>query len=116
VLLLPFYRIFVWIIIIQALIAIKLFTISGKLFSTWNEKKRIAVLLVKKNSGEFRPETFKLFMQTPCPRLVVKVVLADLEQKKQYHALLQYKPPLIKSMIENLKPVKTTIYIHKKLS
>jgi hypothetical protein len=55
-------------------------------------------------------------MRAPCPRLVVKAALADLGQKKQYHNLLKYKQPLIKSMIENLKPVKTTIYINEELS
>jgi hypothetical protein len=113
VLLLPFYRLFIWIIIIRAIVAIKLFTISGKLFSTWNEKKRMSALLIKKNSREFRHDTFQVFMQAPCSCLVVKAALADLGQKNQYHNLLKYKQPLISSMIENMKPVKTSIYINE---
>jgi hypothetical protein len=113
VLLLPFYRISVLIIIIQALLAIQLFIIAGKLFSTWNEKKRMLALLVKKNTGVFRPDTFQVFMQAPCSRLVVKATLADLGQKKQYHNLLKYKQPFIKSIVENMTPVKTTIYINE---
>lgn len=113
VLLLPFYRIFIWILIVQALAAIKLFMISGRLFSTLPEKKRMLALLVKKNSKGLRPDTFQMYMKAPCSRLVVRAALADLKQKKHYHELLRYKPSFIESIKEGMAPVKTTIYINE---
>ena len=57
---------------------------SVKLFSSWNDKKVKCEILYKKNINEFRPDTFKVFMQAPCGRLVTKVVLKDLNQKEKY--------------------------------
>lgn len=68
---------------------------SVKLFSSWNDKKVKCEILYKKNINEFRPDTFKVFMQAPCGRLVTKVVLKDLNQKEKYKELLIYKEPFL---------------------
>ena len=113
VLLLPFYRLFIWIFVIQGLAAIALFMLAGRLFSTFTEKKRMVALLVKRNRGELRPETFQLYMEAPCSRLVVKTALADLKQQNRYHELLKYKRSFIAVLREGMTPVKTTIYINE---
>ena len=86
---------------------------SVKLFSSWNDKKVKCEILYKKNINEFRPDTFKVFMQAPCGRLVTKVVLKDLNQKEKYKELLIYKEPFLTSIKNNLKPTKTSIYINE---
>ena len=74
---------------------------SVKLFSSWNDKKVKCEILYKKNINEFRPDTFKVFMQAPCGRLVTKVVLKDLNQKEKYKELLIYKEPFLTSIKNN---------------
>lgn len=86
---------------------------SVKLFSSWNDKKVKCEILYKKNINEFRPDTFKVFMQAPCGRLVTKVVLKDLNQKEKYKELLIYKEPFLTSIKNNFKPTKTSIYINE---
>lgn len=86
---------------------------SVKLFSSWNDKKVKCEILYKKNTNEFRPDTFKVFMQAPCGRLVTKVVLKDLNQKEKYKELLIYKEPFLTSIKNNFKPTKTSIYINE---
>lgn len=86
---------------------------SVKLFSSWNDKKEKCEILYKKNINEFRPDTFKVFMQAPCGRLVTKVVLKDLNQKEKYKELLIYKEPFLTSIKNNFKPTKTSIYINE---
>ena len=70
-------------------------------------------ITIKKNKDEFRPETFKIFMQAPCGRLVTKSVLQDLNQKDKYKELLIYKEPFFVSVKNNFKPTKTSIYINE---
>lgn len=86
---------------------------SVKLFSSWNDKKVKCEILYKKNINEFRPDTFKVFMQAPCGRLVTKVVLKDLNQKEKYKELLIYKESFLTSIKNNFKPTKTSIYINE---
>ena len=52
-----------------------------------------------KNKNEFRPETFKAFMQMPCGRLLTKAVLKDLGKKSEYKNLIKYKTPFLKLII-----------------
>jgi len=112
-LLLPFYLISKWILIAQGIVAIKLFFISGKLFSTWPAKKREIDLLVKRNQNEFRPDTFEVYMQAPCGRLVVHEVLRDLNKQKEYKTLLKLQKPILERLRNNCTPTKTVIYINE---
>lgn len=109
----PFYRIRWWIFIIQAIAAIKLFTVAGKLFSTWEEKKRKIEILIQRNRDGFRPDTFGVFMQAPCGRLMVRQALKDLGMPGEYKGLLKLRKPLRERLRMNCMPVKTVIYIHK---
>jgi len=109
----PFYMISKWTLILQAIAAVKLFIISGKLFSTWEYKKREIDFLTKKNQRELRPDSFDVFMQAPCGRLVVRQVLRDLNRQNEYKSLKKLQKPLWQQLQDNCLPDKTVIYINK---
>lgn len=69
-----------------------------------------------KNQGGFREESFVLFMQAPCGRLLVRTVLKDLGVPERYKELKKYKKSFFSSVKESCKPVKTTVYINKDFS
>lgn len=86
---------------------------SIRLFSTWNDKKIKYKILINKNKETFRSESFKIFMEAPCGRLLTKAVLKDLGLQARYKELKVYQKPFISSMKENCKTKKTVIYINK---
>ena len=109
----PFYKISIWILIPQGII-ILFFLITGcNLFSTWDDKKTKIAILLGKNKDEFRQDTFEVFMQAPCGRLVVKTVLADLGKSHEYRNLLKYKKPFFESIKDNCTPSEAIIYINE---
>ena len=111
----PFYLFSKWTLVLQGIIAICFFSTAGKLFSTWDFKKREIALLVNRNRNEFRPETFEIFMQAPCGRLVVRQALQDLNMQREYKPLLKLKKPLLENWRENCTPSKTVIYINEEV-
>lgn len=113
VLLLPFYKINKYIFIAQAVIALYLFITARNLFATWHDKKVKIDILLGKNRDEFRPDTFEVFMQYPCSRLLVRHVLSKLGKSNEYKNLLKFKRPLIENIIEGYKPVKTVVFINE---
>jgi hypothetical protein len=111
----PFYKISKWTLVIQAIAAIKLFMVAGKLFSAWKDKKLKIEILKKKNQDEFRPDTFGVFMQAPCGRLIVRQVLMDLHKHREYKSLLKLQKPLLERLRNNCMPVKTVVYTDEAL-
>jgi hypothetical protein len=111
--LVPLHKVSKIFFIPQVIISIIFFYNSIKLFSSWNDKLIKCEILYKKNKDEFRPESFKIFMEAPCGRLITKSVLRDLNKKDKYKELLIYKEPLITSIKNNFKPAKTSIYINE---
>ena len=109
----PFYHISKWALVVQSIVSLKLFMISGRLFLTWNNKKREIDLLVKRNINEFRPDTFEVFMQAPCGRLVVYEALKELNMQRDYKTLLKLQKPLLERLRNNCRPTKTVIYINE---
>ena len=109
----PLYLITKWTLVVQGIVAIKLFLIAGKLFSTWDVKKREIDLLVKRNKNEFRPDTFEVFMQAPCGRLVVREALRELNTQGEYKTLLKLQKPLLERLKNNCTPSKTVIFINE---
>jgi membrane protein CcdC involved in cytochrome C biogenesis len=109
----PFYRMSKWTLVVQAIIAVKLFMIAGKLFSAWEEKVKKIDMLAKRNRDEFRPDTFAVFMQAPCGRLIVRQVLRDLHKQDEYKSLIKLQKPLLERLRTNCAPAKTVIYINK---
>ena len=79
-----------------------------------------------KNKDSFRPDSFKVFMQAPCGRLLVKAVLKDLSllQKdsnllqndsdflQKYKELLQYKPALSTYIKKSCTREETKVYFY----
>ncbi|MDR0321624.1 MAG: hypothetical protein LBI28_08980 [Treponema sp.] len=116
ILVLPFYTITKWTLVVQGIIAIKLFTIAGKLFSAWEDKKEKIDILIKRNQDEFRPDTFDVFMQAPCGRLIVHYVLRNLNKQEEYKSLLKLRKPLLERMRNNCIPAKTIIHINKEIA
>lgn len=111
----PLFKITVFLIIPQMIVAIILFQNSFRLFSTWDDKKRKYAVLLAKNRKSFSAETFKTFMKAPCGRILVKAVLNDIGLKHKYKELLIYKEPLLVSIRNNFIPIETKIYINKDL-
>jgi hypothetical protein len=109
----PFYRISRWTLVVQAIAAVKLFTIAGKMFLAWEDKKIKMEILRKKNLDEFRPDTFGVFMQAPCGRLIARQVLRDLHKRDEYKSLLKLRKPLAERLRGNCMPVKTVVYINE---
>jgi len=113
--LLPFYKISVYILFIQAIVAIKIWHIAGKLFSAYEDKKRKREILLNRNRDVFRPDTFDVFMQAPCGRLLVRSVLSELGKSGEYKDLLKRKKPFFVLLKENCVPAKTVIYINEEV-
>lgn len=107
----PLYRISVVILLLQISSSLLLFYSSAKLFSTWKDKKIKYTVLLAKNKNGFKPESFKIFMQAPCGRLLTKAVLADLGLKNKYKELLAYKEPFFDSVKKGFKSTRTRIYM-----
>ena len=107
----PFYKISKWILIAQGIIALFLFVTGCNLLSAWDDKKIKTAILLGKNKDEFRPDTFEVFMQAPCGRLVVCEALRDLNMQEQYKTLLKLQKPLLERMRNNCMPSKTVIFI-----
>ena len=86
---------------------------SVKLFVSWKDKKRKYAVLLAKNQKEFREDSFIMFMQAPCGRLLVKAVLSDLNIPQKYKDLEKYKKTFFQSVKEGCAPQKTEVYINK---
>lgn len=63
--------------------------------STYDEKRRIYSVLLKRNAQAVRLDTFRDFMSVPCHRLVVRMVLHRLNCDSEYETVkrLFYVPP-----------------------
>jgi len=97
------------------IIAIKIWHVAAKLFSTYEDKKRKREILINRNRDNFRPETFDVYMQAPCGRLIVRSVLSELGKTSEYKNLLKRKKPFWALLKENCVPAKTIIYINEEV-
>jgi len=113
-LVLPFYLLSPWTLAIQGIVAIAFFVYSARLFSTWDHKRREIDLLIKRNQDGFRPETFDVFMQVPCGRLIVKCVLKELKIQNQYQSLLKLQKAMWQRIHNYFQTTKTVIFINDK--
>lgn len=110
----PLYRISWWLLIPQALGAILCLKGAYSIFSSWEDKKRKYRMLMERNRTELRPDTFTEFMQAPCGRLLIRVVLTDLGRNDAYPTLKRLtQKPLRKRLQEGCKPQKTIIYMNE---
>jgi hypothetical protein len=113
VLLLPFYKLTLWTLIGQVPVVLYLFKVSFDLFSTYEDKLKKINILILKNKKEFRADTFKVFMQAPCSRLIVKYTLNQINRKNEYKYLLEMKKSFVENVREGCTPVDAVIYINK---
>lgn len=110
---LPFWRISLWFIVPQAIIALTCFRNAIRILSTWNDKKRKYALLMQRNVNGIRPDTFTEYMQAPCGRVLVKIVLKDLGYSNRYTELKKLRRPLHQRI--SCKPAKTVVYINNEI-
>jgi hypothetical protein len=99
----------------QIPISLYFFKISSDLFSTYKDKLKKIDILIGKNKKEFRADTFKVFMQAPCSRLIVKYTLNQINRKNEYKHLLKMKKTFIENLRDGCKPVDTVIYINEEI-
>ncbi len=111
--LIPLFRISKWLIIPQLIVSLFCLKQAAHLFLTWKDKKIKYEILMGKNKNVFRPDSFKIFMQAPCGRLLTKAVLKDLGLSNKYKELLIYKEPLIISIKNGCIKQETKIYINE---
>ncbi len=109
----PLFKVSKPLIIPQVLIALLFIKQAAQLFSTWKDKKIKYEILIGKNKNGFRSDSFKIFMQAPCGRLLVKAVLKDLGLKQEYKNLLVYREPLSVSIKNGCISQETKIYINE---
>ena len=109
----PLYKISLWLLIPQGIGFLFCLKNAHKIFASWKSKKRKYAILMERNEKELRPDTFKDYIQAPCGRLLVKIVLKDLNQENRYKDLLTMKQPLIQNCKESCTPKITTVYINE---
>lgn len=100
-------------IIPQVIIAFLCLKQAVHLFSTWKDKKIKYEILIGKNKNGFRSDSFKIFMQAPCGRLLVKAVLKDLGLTARYSELLVYKESFSVSVKNGCVNQEAKIYINE---
>lgn len=109
----PLFKISKWLLVLQIVVSLFCLRQSYQLFSTWKDKQRKYEILMGKNKDFFRPDSFKIFMQAPCGRLLTKAVLKDLGIRENYKELLVYKIPFLDSVKQNCDKQETKIYINE---
>ncbi len=100
-------------IYVQILFSLVCLKSSISIFKTWKAKKRRYKKLIETNKDNFNPNSFEEYMKAPCGRLLVKLVLEDLNEKEQYKKLKIYKISwlkTLKSIFKSKKPAKTVVY------
>lgn len=107
--LIPLYRVGWWAVAVQSVAFIACERGSWKIFSSWKDKKRKYKVLMERNTPEFRPEVFREFMEAPCGRLLVKIVLNDLGRSGEYGTLRKLRPSLKEELKSACVRKKTTV-------
>lgn len=90
-LLLPTYRWHWAAAIPQVIVAIVCIKNAVRILRAWSSKMREYKLLMMRNMRQFNPSSFAKFMEAPCGRQLVKLVLRDLGRESEYKSLLKYK-------------------------
>lgn len=112
--LVPLYRISPWLAVLQAIPALACLANGLKVFRSWKDKGRKYRILMERNSETFRPDSFTEYMQAPCGRLLVRIVLKDLGKSDMYCSLLKLRKPVMDNLRTSCTPQKTTVYIDGK--
>ncbi|WP_246846309.1 hypothetical protein [Leptospira biflexa] len=75
------------------LCSLYIMSISINLASAYKSKVRSIYLLIRKNRNKIKLTSFKEYMQAPCGRQIVKIVLSK-TNKKEYYKLLKREYPM----------------------
>ena len=102
-----------WLALQIILVAVFL-TSSMRIFSTWEHKKRDYSLLIRKNQEGIRPTSFSDYMQAPCGRLLVILVLRDLGQQHMYKELKMLQKPFRERLKEGCTGQQTVVTVYKR--
>lgn len=114
IVLIPLYKISPWFLAAQV-IGLLICEKNGiGILRSWKDKKRKYRILMERNAAGIRPDSFSEYMQAPCGRLLVKVVLEDLGKKEEYASLLRLREPFMDRLKAGCRPAKTTIYVRGK--
>lgn len=112
--LIPLYRISPWLVLVQAIPTLICLANGLRIFRSWKDKGRKYRILMERNSEAFRPDSFAEYMQAPCGRLLVRIVLKDLGKSDMYRSLLTLRKPVIDNLRSGCTPQKTIVYIDGK--
>ena len=76
--LIPLYKITVWLIALQAAIILPMTIFAIQILKQFPRKQREYRLLIERNKEQLRPDSFWLYADAPCGRLLMWLVLKDL--------------------------------------
>lgn len=109
----PLYRISPWLLIPQSSIVILFLRGAISIFQSWHTKQRKYDILIERNKDQTRPDTLGEYMEAPCGKLLVRLVLKDLGRPDDYRMLQKLKQPLwiwLKKQCH--EPKSTVVYIN----
>ena len=117
ILLFPGYHISWWLEGFQLTCALFCWRVSARIFYTWKDKKRKYDLLMQRNADQWRPDTFAEYMQAPCGRLLVAVVLKDMHCPERFKELDKLRQPFMVRVRKTCKPERKrkVVYINPNL-
>ena len=102
-----------WLVAAQVVTVFIILKGSVEIFKSWNDKKRKYHVLIERNAETLRPDTFSEYMKAPCGRLLVKIVLKDIDKQNEYKNLKKYKEPFINKLVKTHKPKKSIVYMRE---
>lgn len=70
--------------VVLSLMGVLLFYGAIGIHGTYPEKCRIYSILLKKNSQQFKIDSFRDFVSVPCHRVIVRMVLSKLGKSSEY--------------------------------
>jgi hypothetical protein len=107
---LPLYKISWWLVAVQAAIVIPCLKGGIGILQSWGDKKRKYHVLMERNKDKIRPDTFESYMEAPCGRLLVRIVLKDLGKQKEFKNLKVARKPLKVRLKESCTQQKTVVH------
>jgi len=108
----PLYMFDEWWLVLQFVLLGVCWKSAFGILGSWSDKKRKYALLMQRNAVELRSDTFTEYMQAPCGRLLVKIVLRDLGRADEYRMLRKLQKPFRQRLESGCKPQKTVVYYH----
>jgi hypothetical protein len=74
----------IFMLIFKYLVVIWCIVGACTILSKYNVRKRQLAILVKRNKKEIRPDTFKVYLKTPCGQLLVNMAINNLRKTENY--------------------------------